>query len=133
MKKKYFKIPYVMFGEFDELYAYVEAKDEDSAKRKLVFHLSATTENKEFAIEDLTYGFIEEIKIIMEEESETDFFKIPYVMFGEFDELYAYVEAKDEDSAKRKLVFFLSEAADNKEFAIEDLTYGFIEEIKIIA
>lgn len=63
--KKYFKIPYIMYGEFEEANAYIEAKDEDSAKRKLVFHLSATAEeNKEFAIEDLTYGLIEEFKLI---------------------------------------------------------------------
>lgn len=63
--KKYFKIPYIMYGQFEEEEAYIEAKDEDSAKRKLVFHLSATTEdNKEFAIEDLTYGLIKEFKLI---------------------------------------------------------------------
>jgi len=63
--KKYFKIPYIMYGEFEEENAFIEAKDEDSAKRKLVFYLSATADdNKEFAIEDLTYGLIEEFKLI---------------------------------------------------------------------
>lgn len=63
--KKYFKIPYIMYGKFEEENAYIEAKDEDSAKRKLVFHLSASTEgDKEFAIEELTYGLIEEFKLI---------------------------------------------------------------------
>jgi len=62
---KYFKIPYILFGVFDQETAYVDAKDEDTAKRKLVFHLSETIENKTFAVEDLTYGKIEEIKIIV--------------------------------------------------------------------
>ena len=62
--KKCFKIPYIMFGEFEEMTAYVNAKDVDDAQRKLVFHLSATIENKNFEVEDLTFGLIGEIKII---------------------------------------------------------------------
>ncbi|HBF76926.1 MULTISPECIES: hypothetical protein [Clostridium] len=61
--EKVFKIPYIMFGEFDELTAYVKAKDEDDAKRKLIFHLSADRE-KPFEVEELNFGFIEEINII---------------------------------------------------------------------
>ena len=53
---KYFKIPYILFGVFDQETAYVDAKDEDTAKRKLVFHLSETIENKTFAVETAEVG-----------------------------------------------------------------------------
>lgn len=63
MKEMYFKIPYVMTGEFDSLTAYVKAKDEDEAKRKLIFHLSEDRDEP-FNIEDVNFGFVEELKII---------------------------------------------------------------------
>lgn len=63
MNEKYFKIPYIIFGEFDELIAYVKAKNEDESKRKLIFHLSEEKEDP-ISIEDLTFGLVEEIKIL---------------------------------------------------------------------
>lgn len=63
MNEKYFRIPYIIFGEFDELVAYVKAENEDEAKRKLIFYLSEE-KDAPFSIEELTFGLIEEIKII---------------------------------------------------------------------
>jgi len=60
---KYFKVPYTVFGEFEQKEAYIEAKSPDDAERKLMFYLAEKTEEP-FDVDAITFGVVREIELI---------------------------------------------------------------------